>query len=312
MQLLGKDARPTFGGHEKFVFRYGWLKKGIDAAVRDSLIFARDHAPVSLGVGKNMVRAIRHWCLATGLLMEARAAGAARALQPTPLAQKLLTDDGWDPYLEDIGTLWVIHWQLVSNLERSLVWHLAFSAYVESEFTKKQLAAFVGKQLEQASLRTTQGMVEREVDCCLRTYVQAGPSQKPVSEDSLDCPLVELGLIRLFYEEGTYHFNVGPKTSLPPQVFGYALLTFLAKLAHTRRTVAVDETVYQHGSPGQAFKLDENSTVEYLEWLELFTHGGLRLQETAGLRQVHLSEELSRNTLLHSMSLLRDYYERGR
>ncbi len=63
-----EQKRSVFGSHEKFVFRQGWLKKGADLVVQDPAIFTRNDALVSLGVGKNMVRSIRHWCLATGVL----------------------------------------------------------------------------------------------------------------------------------------------------------------------------------------------------------------------------------------------------
>lgn len=65
-----EGIRPTFGGHEKFVFRHGWLKKRVDAVRKEPLVFTRDEALAELGVGKNMVRSIRHWCLATGLVEE--------------------------------------------------------------------------------------------------------------------------------------------------------------------------------------------------------------------------------------------------
>jgi hypothetical protein len=60
----------SFSGHETFVFRYTWLKKAVDAVSFDPRIFGQDDAIVTLGVGKNMVRSIRHWGLATGTLEE--------------------------------------------------------------------------------------------------------------------------------------------------------------------------------------------------------------------------------------------------
>ena len=59
-----------FSGHETFVLRYGWLKKAYDAVLDDPGIFTRDDAVVTLGVGKNMVRSIRHWALACEVLRE--------------------------------------------------------------------------------------------------------------------------------------------------------------------------------------------------------------------------------------------------
>jgi len=50
---------PSFSGHESFPLRYGWLKKCVDAVAEDAVFFARDDAMVALGVGKNMVRAVK-------------------------------------------------------------------------------------------------------------------------------------------------------------------------------------------------------------------------------------------------------------
>lgn len=60
----------SFGGHETFTFRYGWLKKGVDGLEQQPDIFGQESAMVQLGVGKNMVRSIRHWCLATQVIRE--------------------------------------------------------------------------------------------------------------------------------------------------------------------------------------------------------------------------------------------------
>ena len=58
----------SFSGHETFPFRYTWLKKGVDAVRENLTIFADDSATITLGVGKNMVRSIHHWCQAAGLI----------------------------------------------------------------------------------------------------------------------------------------------------------------------------------------------------------------------------------------------------
>ena len=59
---------PSFSGHQTFPFRYTWLKKGVDAVGKNANIFTDDEASVNLGVGKNMVQSIRHWCLTTKLI----------------------------------------------------------------------------------------------------------------------------------------------------------------------------------------------------------------------------------------------------
>jgi Protein of unknown function (DUF4007) len=308
MRISGTNVKPSFGGHEKFVFRDGWLKKGIDAVERDSMIFTEDNALVVLGVGKNMVRSIRHWCLATSLIEETNTPERKRAMRATALGKELMVNGGWDPFLEDTGTLWLLHWQLASNPVRSLIWHLTFSRFYETEFTKKQLGFFVEKQLERMAISTTSGMVEREIDCFLRMYAPTVKVNR-ISEESLDCPLAELDLIRFIPQDNVYRFTVGPKPTLPTKVFGYGLLQFLAGITQHRRTVAVDECVYHEGSPGQIFRLDENSVVEYLESLSDLTEGEIRFQETAGLQQLYINTEEASFFTQTATKLLGSYYD---
>src|SRR5215475_2154443 len=65
-------------GHESFPCRYTWLPKAVRGLDVDSKLFAdEEKAMVDLGVGKNMVRSIRFWSLATGMAVtEAKGAGA--------------------------------------------------------------------------------------------------------------------------------------------------------------------------------------------------------------------------------------------
>src|SRR5690242_13526584 len=102
--MSGGAQQASFSGHETFPFRFPWLKKGFDAVQKDRSVFSRDDAITTLGVGKNMVRSIRHWCLAAGILEETK-----DGLATTPLANLLFADDGLDPYLEDPATLWLLH-----------------------------------------------------------------------------------------------------------------------------------------------------------------------------------------------------------
>lgn len=307
--------KPILGGHETFAFRNGWLKKGVDAAQKDPLVFTKEDALVTLGVGKNMVRSIRHWCLALKLLEDTGGSGLSHPLHTTWLADSLLSEGGWDPYLEKEGSLWLLHWQIATNPIRSLIWTILFSDYLEPEFNKQSLITFITKQLDYRNVRTTSDMIIREIDCCLHTYVTTRTSKKQKSkldvglEENLDCPLAELDLIRFVPEYELFHFNVGPKASLPVEVFGYTLLSFIPSIALHRSTVALEECIYKPGSPGQVFKLDDNSVVDYLEILEEKLSGRVRLIETAGLSQIYLTDAIVQDLETSARDLLQSYYE---
>ena len=311
---LANDRLPTkfmFGGHEKFVFRDGWLKKGVDAVSDEPGIFSDNRALVMLGVGKNMVRSIRHWCLATNVCEETVGLDRKRSIGVSSFGRHLISDGGWDPFLEDSGTLWLIHWQLTENLQRSLVWHLVFARYYDVEFTKIQLSQFLHKQFERLEVTTTSGMIAREIDCFVRTYAPTRNNSGKINEESLDCPLTELDLIRFVAQDNVYRFNIGAKPTLPDAVFSHALLYYLDHIAQHRRTVAVDECVYGGGSPGQVSRMDENSVVERLEKVAELTDGQIRLQESAGLNQLYISTEQSGLLRDTAERLLNDYYARN-
>lgn len=310
MLPIDENMRPTLGGHEKFPFRQGWLKKGFDAILDDENFFSRKDAIVVLGVGKNMVRSIRHWCLATGIIEEAESKKRTKPHKPTILGEKLMNSDtGWDPYLEDTGTLWLIHWQLATNLERGLVWYLIFSHFSQRQFDKEQLLTFYERQFDRIGVTTTTNMIRREIDCCLRTYVPGRVKKSDnILEDGIDCPLVELDLIRPTNLDNMHRFSFGPKVSLPIGVFGYGLIMFLSKYAQYRRTISVEECLYYYGSPGQVFKLDENSVMVFLEAIEHLTGGSLRLEETAGLRQIYLADLPLDKLPEYALDMLSEHY----
>jgi len=283
----------SFSGHETFPFRYPWLKKGVDAVLMDSEVFVRDEAITALGVGKNMVRSIRHWCLATGMLEE----GGEGRLQVSSLGTLILSDNGLDPYLEDPATLWLLHWQLASNRGRATTWFWAFSHFHEPEFTREALTSALyrwtqtlgGKQVAESSLR-------RDVEVFLRTYVASRQSQG--GEDSLDCPLIELGLIRHPIDGQTFQFRRGAQRGLPEGIFLFALLKFWDTFAPTSGTLALQDVARQPGSPGQLFKIDESSLIDRLESLERQTNGAISYGETAGLRQLYRHSGLDPSRVL--------------
>ena len=58
---LVEAAERVFARHETFHPRYLWFRKAYVAVKDDPNIFTQTDAPIRLGVGKNMVRAIRFW-----------------------------------------------------------------------------------------------------------------------------------------------------------------------------------------------------------------------------------------------------------
>ena len=296
-------TNPSFSGHQTFPFRYTWLKKGVDAVRDKPTIFSSEDASVTLGVGKNMVSSIRHWGSVAGLI---RADTYERGrLLPTPLGKAIFDDkDGFDPYLDDPATLWLIHWQISTNINQATAWYWAFNILRENQFVtdtfKKELYEWTRQQKE--TMRpVSDNTLQRDVNCFIRTYCQSRHTAAIV-EESFDCPLVELNLIAELPESNGYEFQRGEKETLPIEVFAAMLIAFWDARFSDRDAMSFRELMYAPISPGRIFRLDEDTMTLYLERLEHLTDGTLRYDETADLKQVYRSGNLN------PMELLENYY----
>lgn len=294
-------SRVSFSGHETFVFRYGWLKKAVNAVSEDAEAFNREDAMVTLGVGKNMVRSIRHWSLAARVLQE-ELGTRGRRLRVTPFGDLVFGQTGFDRYLEDPNTLWLLHWQLATNEERSTTWCWAFSLLSSGEFTRDSLASTIQAEIPRRKAKLPGiNSLRRDVDCFIRTYTPVTGDRNAVLEDSLDCPLVELNLIEEDSTSALLRFKRGTQATLADEVFIYALIDFWERSAPKREALSFTDVAYGFASPGRVFKLDENSLIDRLDRLEQVSRGCLIYTQTAGLNQIyrrsnlHLSEVLQRH-----------------
>jgi len=291
----GAGASLAFARHETFHPRYGWLKKGFEAAKKDPQIFLREDAPVQLGVGKNMVRSIRYWCEAFKLTHEDK---------PTDFGHKLLGQ--WDPYLEDPASLWLLHWHLLRPPCVATAWWVAFNQFRQVEFTADDLLRALEDYCAQMGKRVAVGSLRKDLTCLLRMYgAQSGKAKAGPTEDSLDCPFAELGLIRA--EEKGYRFGTGLKVNLRPEVVVAACLEFVAggldEEIEGGGTVSLSRLLYEENSPGLVFKLSESALSEAIERVAL-KRGEIRLSESAGL--IQMSFEGSPGQL--STDILDGYY----
>ena len=285
--VIGKKQKLTFTGHETFPFRYTWLKKVVDAVSNDPFFFNSETALSELGVGKNMVYSMRHWGKLTGIIKETYDKERHRSYQVTEFAKNLLSDDGWDPYLEDTATLWLLHWKICTNLNKATTWYFAFNCLAQIEFTKEQLIHELISFAEANDFKTSAKTIERDVSCFIRTYVASRKTKQSVHEDSLDCPLTELSLIEEFGQHGIYVFSRDQQQDLPNEIFTYALVDYWNQHHSAKGVLSFEDIAYGLGSPGLVFKINEDSLAYRLDRLEKLTNGELRYDETSMLRQVY-------------------------
>jgi hypothetical protein len=296
---LLKESQAHFSGHETFPLRQIWLKKVFERADYpdhiEKSVFTNDESIAEFGVGKNMVASIKHWALACNVLTDEGA--KPRTFSFTDFAQRVLPDEGLDPYAENPTTAWYVHWWLAGNGHRSTTWKWLFNYVTAPVFSKADLEKPLADYARGLDLNRTlsAATISRDIETCIRGYAPRSVGGSP--EDYAEPLLGELGLI---YEErkGYFSFRRGPKPTLHNGMFAYALLDFWQREFPGQSSLAFETIAYGEGSPGRIFKLDEDSVADRLLTLEELTRKEIAWTDTAGLRQVHRKAETSDKLLM--------------
>jgi hypothetical protein len=302
-----KQNSYRFSGHESFACRYTWLPKAAQAVDRDNTILSStriEDAMVQLGVGKNMVRSIRFWAEAADVITPTQTGH-----ELTEFGKELLHGkNAKDPYLEDIKTLWLIHWKLATN-KKALIfaWDYLLNDFHEPELYATAAIRAFSKVVPQISIKNvSSGSLEQLYEVFLHSYVPTRSQKGEIREDNLDCPLVELGLLQSvgFAQsaihpgrwEAKYAFRREEKPEISPALFAYCLEEFcnnrFGSVEAKEQSISFDSIVVGHGSPGQIFKIPESDIRSRLYGLEKITDGYFVFEESASIPRVIRQENI--------------------
>jgi len=95
-----------------------FIKKGYDFLEQINE-FSDPDTILKLGVGKNMVQSIRFWLEAFGI---------TRDFEITEFGDRIFAENGFYPFLEDMGTLWLLHCSLIKT-EVASIYTLFFNKF---------------------------------------------------------------------------------------------------------------------------------------------------------------------------------------
>ena len=297
-------AQYRFTGHETFPCRYPWLPKAVSALRKHSDLFKNiDDAIVVLGVGKQMARAIRFWVEAAKLVRKQKNGD----FEITRLGEKLLGKEGFDLYLEDVQTLWLIHWNFSTHFENPIfAWDFLMNQWQDPEISPSRAVDAFKKEANSQHRQLSMVTLKQHFNIFLHTYVPTRGKKGNILEDNLDCPLTELDLIRQIGEtvsessgkwEPVYGFNRDPKPQISQSLFFYCLDDFWETYHSEEKSLQFREVASGHGSPGQIFKLPEQEIRARLEEIEDFTDGAIRFRESVNLRQIQKQRDIEKNLL---------------
>jgi len=283
--MTATQAKFSYSGHETFVCRYAWLPKAIKVVKKNPHAFKDEHeAMVALGVGKNMVRAIKYWAESAQVLQNTEEGHTV-----SPFGDRLLGYEGHDQFLERPETLWLLHWKIATNPTNPLyTWLQMLNYWHRSEFTASEALIFLQKNLQAGEADKSERTLADGIRVFINSYVPTRGRKGEIAEDHLDCPLVELNLLRETKApaESVYCFNLEDKPAVSAALFAYSLEDFWTNQHPHADFLEFTKVSTAEGSPGQIFKLPELAVRDRLEQLGDLTERKLQYVESSSLQQV--------------------------
>lgn len=289
-----------FKAHESFFIRKGWLYKGLRNVKKQPELFSSKNINPSdvLGIGTNMVRSLRYWLQVTGLTNEVLSGG--RHQEPTELANIIWEHDR---YMEEIGTLWLLHYKLASNSEDATAWYFLFNEFSMKEFSKDDFVEMVDVYAKINGSETAQSSLEGDFDCLMNTYVSRLKSnpEKVNPENNIDCPIGELNLIDIVDKKKKIYRKTAPKKGRLNPLIVLAVIIDRAKINRSGTEIKINTILTEKNNAGKIFNLDVIALTEIL--YELQKLGCIKVNRTAGLDVIKLDDELTFE------STVKAYYE---
>ena len=275
-------------GHETFHIREGWIRKGINAINKDSYILSDLSESVDmLGVGSGMVKSIRYWLQAVGLTKEKRGEKGKREQKLTEGFGDIIFYN--DPYFEDLGTLYLLHYKLVTNKELATSWYLYFNEFKSIEITKLHMQEIL-KQLIlniNPELNVSDKLLNDDCNCIIKTYY-AEKNDLKNPEDNIICPFTDLGFIKkisLKGKEDVILKTAPSKKNLDRLVVLYVILENL----NDGKSTTINNLIEDCNNVGKVFNLNKNLVNYYIDILEEEKY--IYVTRTAGLNTIYPTEK---------------------
>ena len=259
-------------GHEKFALREGWINKGLMLIPKDSSIFSKQDAPDVFGIGNNMVKSLRYWMRAFGLLIEGGSAGVSLS----PIG-KLIAK--YDPYIENPYTLWLMHSYIAKNKEEATAWYMYFNRCDANDLEKSQIYSILLREITQyaSGQKFSEKSLSNDIDVLLNMYsknkIKSDPEEKNIS------PFSQLALIKNVDGKYTMKHRDG-------RIFSeFVVLYELEQMLEGRDGLSIEEIVNGENGLAKIYNLTSVMANEYFDRLDAI--GYIRVVRTAGLDMIY-------------------------
>ena len=278
-----------FRAHETFFIRKGWLSKGMRYVSQKPNVFTdKNENPMDvLGIGANMVKSLRYWLQAVGLTKEPK---TGRKDQSLTQFGELVHE--YDPYTEELGTLYLLPYKLVTDDEMAPSWYYFFNKFTMKEFSKDDFVAQIQNELKMEGTAVAIRSLTDDFACIVNTYLPRYKSDpnKVSPENNISCPFGELGFIDILSKErGNYIY----KKSIPMvRSFNpWVVMAVIVDQAGDREEIGLNELLSAEKNIGKVFNLDSICMLSVLHEVEKL--GEIKIIRTAGLDVVRILHKRS-------------------
>lgn len=265
-----------FKRNESFYIRDGWFQKAIHAINNNPEVnvFSPTVGVDYLGIGTNMVKGLKYWLDASGVI-----AFNNTSTSLTELGKLFLK---YDPYLESSFSWFIIHYNIARNRNNAPIFNLMFNKG-PWHFTKDDIGKFLIQQFreDEATNNVKESYVIDDLGVFLRTYSVEDKEGNP--EDNYICPLSSL---ELFEKKKEMYIRKKPKFSNLSYLIVYYALAEMYK-----KDFNIEDAIENDNSPYKLFNLDKNLFLQYLS--EIKKAGYIDITKTAGLNVVTFRKKLS-------------------
>ena len=275
-------------GHEKFTLREGWMTKGLSAVVENGTeCFKTSNGPDILGVGSNMVKAIRYWMQACGMLVKEK-----NKEKLSDIAELIYEKDR---NFEDIYSIWLLHSNLVKNKGAATIWNLFFNTIESYEFSKSdvfnrmsvELFNYIGKHVSENSIKD-------DIDALVNMYSKS-ENKNDDPEDKTMSPFASLGILK---KDGEAYIKVQPDLN---KIDRSLIMYELSCMFKEEQALSIDRIASGENGLSKIYNLSRIAINKYLDEIE--TIGTIRVDRTAGLDMVYPVK------LEEPMEILKSYYK---
>ncbi|MDP4096284.1 DUF4007 family protein [Paenibacillus sp. P96] len=273
-----------FGHHQSFYLRVNWLSKAIKMTQEDPRFFFEEFAFERVGLGKNMVKSLRYWVVATTVMEEGKNEQRQSIHRLTPFGQLLSRHDR---FARLPLTAAALHTVLASNKVSAPAWYWYFNEFNQRAASNEgMLAALANWASLHHSRPVSIHTLKRDLDC-LKLMYTARARNNDDPEDIVTSPLTGLDLLLESKEQ--FIKRTPERLQLELDALYFALLRYCE--LNQVDSVTLEEILVKPLLWGKLFHLSTHHILEAMEMLQANSDYPVNLVRTNQLNVLNIETE---------------------